>query len=88
MRTAICDAYPEEAFLFASGFDNAIIGVDEVGMRLIYSVDKCIEILMQEMSYEDAMEYFDFNISGAYMGDKTPIWCHSKFDIPGNCLDD
>ena len=22
----------------------------------------------------EAQEYFDFNVSGAYMGEKTPIW--------------
>ena len=35
----------EEDFLIADGFDDAIIGVDESSMRLIYSVSKCISIL-------------------------------------------
>lgn len=26
------------------------------------------------MSYEEAIEYFDYNVSGAYVGEKTPIW--------------
>jgi len=25
-------------------------------------------------SEEEAQEYFDFNVSGAYMGEKTPLW--------------
>jgi hypothetical protein len=29
--------------------------------------------------YEMALEYFDFNIYGAYVGDKTPIWCQDNF---------
>jgi hypothetical protein len=27
------------------------------------------------MSDEDALEYFNFNVKGAHMGEKTPIWC-------------
>jgi hypothetical protein len=27
------------------------------------------------MNEEDAIEYFEYNVSGAYMGEKTPIWC-------------
>jgi hypothetical protein len=26
------------------------------------------------MSEEDALEHFDFNVSGAYVGEKTPIY--------------
>jgi hypothetical protein len=49
-------------------------------MRLIYSVKKCIEILMsQGMDYEESLEYFVFNVSGAYFGEKTPIWCQDNF---------
>jgi hypothetical protein len=28
----------------------------------------------------DAMEYFTYNVSGAYMGEKTPIWCCDLFE--------
>ena len=31
------------------------------------------------MSYEEAVEYFDFNVEGAYMGEKTPIWVDDEF---------
>ena len=40
--------YDDETFLKADGFDDAVIGVDETTMRLIYSVKKCIEILIDE----------------------------------------
>lgn len=48
-------------------------------MRLIYSVSKCLDILRLNMSREEAVEYFEFNVSGAYMGEKTPIWCYDNF---------
>ena len=61
--------------LFADGFNDAIIGLERREMRVIYSVDKCIEILMKNMTEEEAMDYFDFNVRYAYIGEKTPIWC-------------
>ncbi len=79
MLDKIIEQYYDEEFLKADGFDEAIIGVDETEMRLIYSVSKCIEILTQEMSEEDAMEHFAYNVSGSYMGAKTPIWCYDNF---------
>lgn len=77
MIDKIINAYPDDVFLKADGFDDAIIGVDESGMRLIYSESKCIDILQNEhgMDLIDAIEYFDFNVKGAHMGEGTPIWC-------------
>lgn len=77
MINKILEYYPDENFLKADGFDDAIIGIEEKSMRLIYSVTKCIEILMKDMSEEDALDYFYYNVSGAYYGEKTPIWCES-----------
>jgi hypothetical protein len=78
----IIENYYEEEFLIADGFDDAIIGVDESSMRLIYSVTKCIEILVNEgMEYEEALEYFDYNVKCAYFGEKTPIWCANNFNL-------
>jgi hypothetical protein len=70
----------EEQILTADGFDDAVIGIDEKSLRIIYSVSKCLEILMEQgMSEEEAQEFFEFNVSGAYMGEKTPIWCYDNF---------
>lgn len=64
----------DENYLIADGFDNAIIGIH--GEKVVYSTNKCIEILMKEheMSDEDAFDHFNFNVSGAYVGEKTPIF--------------
>ena len=71
----------EEESLFADGFDEAILGLDSLSLRVIYSVSMCYSILQQRdgMSYEDAVEFFSFNVLGSYMGDKTPIWCFDTF---------
>lgn len=82
MLEEIIELYEEETFLKADGFDEAIIGVSEdfnAPVRLIYSVKKCLEILMKDMNYEDALEYFTYNVSGGYVGEKTPVWCWDNF---------
>ena len=79
MLENIIENYPEEEFLKADGFDDAIIGIEEPSMRLIYSVSKCLEILRVDMSEEDALEHFYYNVSGSYVGEKTPIWCVDMF---------
>lgn len=68
----------DEDILKADGFDDAIIGIEESTYRLIYSVTKCIDILVKDqgMTEDDAIEYFWFNVAGSYVGEKTPIWCN------------
>jgi len=75
MIDKIVEWFPEEDILKADGFDEAIIGIETNEMRLIYSVSKCIQILCRDMEEEVAVEFFDFNVRGSYVGDKTPIWC-------------
>lgn len=80
MLQEIVEYYQDEEILKADGFDDAVIGIDEQSMRLIYSVKICIEILILEgLTLEDALDHFNFNVSGAYVGEKTPIWCHDMF---------
>ena len=64
----------------AAGFDDAIVGV---GVRcgqppiVVYNVEVVLDILMGNgMSYEDAVEYFEYNVEGAWVGDRTPIWLY------------
>lgn len=70
-----------EDFILIDNFDDAIIGIDEQSMRLIYSNLKCIDIIINKMSLseEDAIEYFYCNIYQSYFGEKTPIF--SKDDL-------
>jgi len=79
----IIDYYQEEEILKADGFDEAVIGIEEGSMRLIYSVSRCIEILVvrDEMSLEESLDYFNYNVSGSYVGEKTPIWCQDMLEI-------
>jgi len=80
----ILEQYPEETFLRADGFDDCVIGFDfgfGDNIRLIYSVKKILDKLVQssEMTDDDAIEYFEYNMRGGYVGEKTPIWCQDDF---------
>lgn len=72
----IIERYPDTEILKADGFDDAIIGIEERSGRLVYDVDMMIHILIkdEEMSEEDAIEYLDYNVIGAYVGEQTPIY--------------
>lgn len=65
--------------LKADGLDDAIIGV---GHRcgdpsvVVYDLEKAVQIVQEELNCEiwEAIEYFNFNILGSYMGEHTPIF--------------
>lgn len=60
-------------------FDRAIVGLaDRAGGMCVvaYDRDACIQALMQDndWDYETALEYFEFNTLGAWVGEYTPIF--------------
>ena len=75
-RTEIEEAYQDIPLLFADGFDKAIVGVSRTFNKLsiAYDTNKCIKILMSRdnMTQLEAIEYFEFNVVGSYMGQYTP----------------
>ena len=66
----------DENFLLADGFDDAFVGIGRQFSRpiAIYNRSKCIDILQEDMSEEEAEEYFQFNVEGAWVGENTPIF--------------
>ena len=65
--------------MLADGCEEAFLGVSEVFGRpplATYDKEKCIDILVERdgMTYEEAVEYFEFNVSGSWVGDSTPIY--------------
>ena len=77
---AIITKFYGEDILIADGFDEAVIGIEESTMRLVYSVTKCLEIIEAKgMPEEDALEYFYINVKSAYIEDNTPIFCFDDF---------
>ena len=74
------DEYCEELdveLLRADGLDTCIIGVTTKSpMRVVYDAEKIAALLVKRdgMTEEEAWEWFDFNIDGAYVGEQTPIY--------------
>lgn len=66
----------EENVIYANGFEEALIGTAmQFNNRFaVYDRDKCIEILARDMTYDEAVEYFEYNVSGAYVGPNTPAF--------------
>ena len=74
----IHDQFPELEVLQADGFDDAIIGLEPLSGKLIYDISKMIDVLLEEgLSHEDAIEYLDFNVLNAYVGENTPLYIHT-----------
>ena len=77
-RELLAESYPE--LLFADDFDAAIMGTafpaGSASNKVVYSADKCVDILMERdgMDHEEAVEFFGFNVEGAYVGEATPIF--------------
>lgn len=75
-RVEIIEHYADtDNILFADGLDEAIIGFEPNLWRVVYSRNRCIEIIAAEgMSTEDALDYLEYNTFNTYMGDNTPLW--------------
>lgn len=55
--------------------DDAIVGIVSVHTqpeRVLYDHQKVLEILEEEMSHEDAVDYFGANIACLWAGESTP----------------
>lgn len=76
-RERLAEANPEA--LTADGFEDAYIGIcTRFGQAPLaaYDYGKCIGVLMKRdgMSFEEACEFFDFNVIGAWAGEGTPVF--------------
>ncbi len=64
-----------DAVVGIDGMDDAFMGCTPNGVA-VYNLDRIVEIVMEddELSEEEAIEYVQFNIVDAYIGEKTPIF--------------
>jgi len=73
-KEQILEVLQEEEALTVDGFDDALVGCT-YGMNVVavYDIDLMIAVLVNEgMDWDDAVEHIEYNIVGAYVGDKTP----------------
>lgn len=69
----------EDALLFADGFDEAVLGIGRRATQpevVAYDYEKCVQILVErdKMTEEEAREYMEFNVVGAFVGERTPVF--------------
>jgi hypothetical protein len=78
IREAISDVYPDLLVMDPDYLDAAIIGVvTRIGLEAVcYNTDKVIQLLMEHdgMEEEEAIEYMEFNMKGAWVGEHTPVF--------------
>ena len=72
VREKLSNIYGEE-LIFADGFDDAIIGVacGHDSQRVVYCYASMVEA---GMTYNDALEWIEFNTISSYIGKHTPIY--------------
>ena len=77
LKETISEHNPEA--LFADGFDESIMGYSSDG-KVVYSVDMIVGTLVNRdgMTPDEAIEYFNFNIECAYVGEYTPIYMYEE----------
>lgn len=72
----IASLFPE--LITYDGLNDAIIGVGTINqnLRVVYDEPLVIEMLQDQLGLEylEAVEYFEFNISGMYVGQNTPLF--------------
>ena len=76
IKETLAEISPEA--LLADGFDEALVGIARqfTNTLALYSYDKCVEILMRRdgMSHEGAIEFMEYNVVGAWVGENTPAF--------------
>jgi hypothetical protein len=68
----------DETTLLMDGFDEAFIGWSRrmnEPLLAVYSYDGLIKVCTERdgMDYDEAIEYVDYNVIGAWVGEQTPI---------------
>jgi hypothetical protein len=76
----------DDRMVKADGLEDAIIGTgSRMNMPdvLVYSYNKAVKIFMERdgMTHEEAIEWMEFNVVGAWVGETTPIFVH---EIPSD----
>jgi len=86
-RRLVEGAIDEEVALFlepASTFDKCIVGVAKraTGPTVVaYNAEKCVEALAEDMGLAEAMDWFEVNTAGAFVGEGTPVFFESLEEL-------
>jgi len=66
--------------LYPTGFEDAISEIVYKDGNPVFKIStkKCVDILQERdgMTFEEAIEFFEYNIHGSYMGRHNPVYAH------------
>jgi len=82
MKDKILEAFEGEKLFFLDGFDNAIIGIEEYSLRVIYSVKKGLvshKKMNPKMTREEIIETFFYKYIHVSKEENSPIWSLDAF---------
>ena len=74
IRDQLAEENPDA--LCFDGFDEALVGIARRATRpslAAYDYWLCIAVLVRDMPEDEAIEFFEFNTMGAWVGEGTPI---------------
>ena len=73
----ITEDFPDETFLYPTGYEDCVVGLEYASNVLVMDSNKIIDKLITEdgMTELDAQEHFDYNIAGS-KGDGFPIYVY------------
>lgn len=73
----ITEDFPDETFLYPTGYEDCIVGLEYESNVLVMDANKIIDRLITEddMTELDAQEFFDYNIAGS-KGEGFPIYVY------------
>ena len=78
IRARISEDYPDLLVMDPEYLDAAILGVvTRIGLEAVcYDMNKVIRLLIDHdrMTEDEAMEYIDYNMRGAWVGEHTPVF--------------
>ncbi len=67
-----------------TGCDDAIVGLGHrcgCDTVVVYDYDKLVDVFIQQgMKEDESVEWIDFNILGAWIGEDTPIVLMENYD--------
>jgi hypothetical protein len=63
----ITEDFPEETFLYPTGYEDCVVGLEYSNNILVMDANKIIDKLITEddMTEIDAIEHFEYNIAGS-----------------------
>lgn len=77
LRDMILNDNPDQDIVFADGFDDCILGLDESTLRVIYSANRCVAKILAYKginSYAEAEEFFYTDVYNRYAEEWSPIF--------------